>query len=100
MIGRETIKLESKVDHLKRRGAEHRVSQIKTTCGHLGGDRLCGAKGSATARSAPLLNDAGCETRLGRGEKIARQLPLTASVGSRRVTLLTYSRPGHLSRHG
>jgi hypothetical protein len=31
-------------------------------------------------RPAPLLNDAECETRLGRGEKIAHQL---ASVGSR-----------------
>src|SRR5260370_38653694 len=44
VIGRETIKLEGKVDHLIRGGAEHRMAEIKAVGGHLGGDRLRGPK--------------------------------------------------------
>src|SRR5271167_3160395 len=97
VIGLEAIKLESKLNHFVRRCSAQRVAQVESTSGHLGGDRLRGrsakkARGWRRSSTRPSVKQGA-----GAARKSRISWPLTASVGSRRVTVLMRSRPGQLA---
>src|SRR5271167_292155 len=81
VIGLEAIKLESKLNHFVRRCSAQRVAQVESTSGHLGGDRLRGAKRQESAWLAPLFDEAEREARRRRGKKVAHQLAVDGERG-------------------